>query len=92
MVIQSNTGSEMEVRGMFLDRSISLEQQIRLLREQVELLERVLDMEKRMGEKEPRFKLTVEEYHRHLEATRDKVLDDTDPTELIRQMRMKEYD
>ena len=77
---------------MSLDQSISLEQQIRLLREQVELLERVLDMEKRTGEKEPRFKLTVEEYHKHLEATRGKILDDTDPTELIQQMRMKEYD
>jgi len=32
-----------------------------------------------------------EEYHRHLEATRGKVLDDIEPTELIRQMRTKGY-
>jgi len=32
-----------------------------------------------------------EEYLRHLEATRGKVLDDTEPTELIRQMRTKKY-
>ena len=76
---------------MTSDVTLSLEEQLQLLKGQVELLERALKLEKKREKIKVRHRLTVEEYHKHLEATRGKVLDDTEPIELIRQMRTKEY-
>lgn len=69
---------------------MSFEKQLQLLRGQVELLERALKLEREREKTGARHRLTREEYHEHLEATRGKALDDIEPTELIRRMRIKE--